>query len=196
MRLYNFFHRELQFVTRKIFCEKEMVQRCIVQSNKQKKIIVLDFGCGEGIFSDIIHTAQYVQYVGVDKDFNSIKFAKKALKYNCCIVANETLCFRNNVFDIVILNNVLHHMTIEKRSLLITEIRRTMNRGALLIVIELVPRREQKGLFFRFITFMEEKFHKISYCDREFLNNFLEAEFKRISCEKLNANFIGCIFSN
>lgn len=189
------FHFGLQFLTRSIQKHKEAIRRFILQHVSGNDIRILDFGCGEGIFSNIFKDRSKIKYIGVDKDFNSISFAKKVYKSNSYVASNENLCFKNSVFDFVILNNVLHHMNQDEVANLILEIKRLMNKKAFLVIIELAPRNRQKGFFFRVVTYAEEKIRGIRYCGKDFFQKFFYKEFKEVYFAKLDRNFVEYVFS-
>lgn len=154
-----------------------------------RNIRILDFGCGEGIFSNIFNNKKEIKYFEVDKGLNFVKFAKIFHNNNNYVVGNENLCFKSMVFDFVILNNVLHHMDYENIPKFLIDLKRIMKKRSFLIIIELAARYQQKGFLFKLITYIEEKFKKINYCNVDFFQNLFLKGFGEVSIEKKGVNF-------
>jgi len=188
-------HHTLQLLTRSIDMEKKTIRDFIFENARNKNINILDFGCGEGIFSDIFENNIKVKYVGADENIKSLFFAKNFYKVNSFVATKENLSFKNNIFDFVILSNVLHHLNEEIVDCLLNEIKRVLKKDSFLVIIELVEPNKQKGFFFRFVTYLEKKIKRIRYRDRIFFESFTTKGFKMYSYESINSNFIKYIFS-
>ncbi|MBZ9577919.1 class I SAM-dependent methyltransferase [Patescibacteria group bacterium] len=193
--LYSFCHYFLQFLTRTIKEEKRQIENSVLQKLETDNNRILDFGCGEGLFSNLFKNGK-VKYFGADRDFDSINFAKKFHKLDSYVACNENLCFKDKMFAFIMLNNVLHHMSQKEVARLASEIKRVMQKKAFLIVIELAQRREQKGPLFRLVTYIENKIKKINYCSEKLLRDVFPGEFRKVYCEKIGKNFIIFIFAN
>ena len=194
MKLNIFLHYILQFLTRSIEEEKRIIRTFILQRGISKNIRILDFGCGEGIFSATFGDANKIKYIGIDRDFNSIKFARELNRSAIFFVNDENICFKIKNFDFILLNNVLHHMTHNEIEILLSEIKRVLKENGVLIVTELAPRDQQKGIFFKIITFFEKKINRINYCCDDFFAGFLKRGFNKIHYSK-SGNFVKYIFT-
>jgi len=161
----------------------------------KKRIKVLDFGCGQGLFSSTLSKEQNIKYIGIDKDFSLISIAKKKYPLLSYIVSNEELCFKNQQLDLVLANNVLHHMTEQQITTFAGSLKNILKEKGMLIIIELVPRNQQKGLLFKGVTFLEEKIKKIIYYKKEDLARILGSEFKNIQTETISLNFIKYLYT-
>jgi len=194
MKLNIFLHYILQFLTRSIEEEKRIIRTFILQRGISKNIRILDFGCGEGIFSATFGDANKIKYIGIDRDFNSIKFARELNRSAIFFVNDENICFKIKNFDFILLNNVLHHMTHNEIEILLSEIKRVLKENGVLIVTELAPRDQQKGIFFKIITFFEKKINRINYCCDDFFAGFLKRGFNKIHYSK-SGNFVKYILT-
>lgn len=137
-------HYIIQFLIRPIGEIKAILRSFVLQHSNKKKIKILDFGCGEGIFSNIFRDEKNISYIGVDKCFDCLHFAKMLYRSNSYIVSSEILSFKNKIFDFIFLNSVLHHMKHNEIDRLLSEIKRVLNEDGFLIVVELISRSQQK----------------------------------------------------
>lgn len=192
---YIFFlsHSLLQVLTRSIKEVKHGIITFIITHTSDSYYNILDFGCGEGLFSDILQDRTNFRYISVDKNYSALDFAKHFSKTNIYIASDENICFKEGLFKIFILNNVLHHMKKSEIIRIVKEARRVMTQDAYLIVIELVQREFQNGLFFKLVTYWEQKIKNIKYCDTEFLNVFLN-DFQMVNSQLLCVNFKMFVF--
>lgn len=190
------FHYFLQFSVRPIKKHKNVIEQIISQfGNAENNFFILDFGCGEGIFSGLFKDNMKIKYIGIDRNFNYINFANKIYKLSTFVAGDENLCFKNRSFDFIILSNTLHHMKNNEISKLLLEIKRVLNEKGFLIILELVSRHLQKGFFFKFITFLEEKFKNINYCDQLLSSKLFHTSFKKIFSITISSNFKIYVFS-
>ena len=166
---------------------------CVLRHAGNRKSSVLDFGCGEGIFSGIFRNEINMTYVEADKNAGYLYFSKRNNKDNLYVISTEKLCFKDNAFDFIILSNVLHHMTQDEISQLLFEIGRILNEEGLIIVTELVPPDQQKWLHCKIITFLEGRLKKIQYFQANALNRFLN-QFTLIEEERVDHNFVQYVF--
>lgn len=96
---------------------------------------VLDLGCGDGLNISILNNMGIKKVVGVDISKKLIKMAKeKNPKTKFYVGSAETLPFRANTFNIVLVDSVLHHlMKYEKPA---KEINRVLKKGGCLCFME------------------------------------------------------------
>lgn len=192
----SIFHVALQFSTRSIKEHKEAIQTFILQHAAWDDGRILDFGCGEGLFSDLAGgDKNKFGYFGVDKDINSLNFAKIINRPASYIAGNERLCFKNMTFNFIILNSVMHHMSQAELQVFISEAKRVMREKAVLIIMELLPRDQQRGFFFRIVTYFEEKIKRIVYRDTNALENLFSGDFEMIFSRKMGDNYKEYIFA-
>ena len=194
-KFFIFFHYALQFISRSITTHKNSIRDCVLRYAGGRKSLALDFGCGEGIFSDIFRNDKNITFVEADNNADLLLFSKCKNKNNSYVVSDERLCFRKSVFDFVILNNVLHHMTQEGIAQLLFEISRILSKTGYLIIMEMVPRDQQKAFHFKIITFVEEKVKKIQYFNPHVLNKFLN-QFTLIEERRIRHNFVQYVFTH
>ncbi len=193
IRLFVLLHFAIQFISRPIIKQRNAIRDSVLQHAGSRRSLVLDFGCGEGIFSDIFRDETNIAYVEVDKSIDFLRFSKSNNKNNSCILSNEKLCFKNCAFDFVILNNVLHHMTYDEISRLLSEVSRTLKGTGFIIIMEMVPLNQQKGIHCKIITFIERKLKKINYFQINILDRFLN-QFTLIEEKRVGDNFIHYVF--
>lgn len=86
-------------------------------SKQQSRLKILDLGCGYKPFKSLFSNDQYI---GVDMSLNS---------YADIIADNQDLPFKNNIFDIIIISEVLEHCENEYK--VIDELRRVAKNKAL-----------------------------------------------------------------
>ncbi len=133
--------------------------------NKKEKI--LDLGCGNGRFSEIV--GNKADYYGVDVSEKLIEIAKE--KYsNRKFVVNEpfALPFKNNFFDKIFCLAVLHHIPSKKfRKDFLREIKRVTKPGGKLIltVWDLNDNSKAKRLLLKYTFFKLIGKSKLDYKD-------------------------------
>lgn len=92
---------------------------------------VLDVGCGNGVISKIISDAFNCKIVGTDiMDYRKIEIDFEPM------TNGDKLPFKDNSFDVVMFNDVLHHMPYETQTVLIKEALRV---GKRVLIFELEP---------------------------------------------------------
>ena len=109
--------------------------KVLIKKLSKGKEKVLDFGCGNGRFSEIFEKDQYI---GVDISFKLIEMAqKKYPEKNFLVIDGLKLPFKDNSFDLVIAIAVFHHLPSKKlRIKVLKEIKRVLkNDGKLLLTV-------------------------------------------------------------
>ncbi|MFH2136991.1 MAG: class I SAM-dependent methyltransferase [Candidatus Omnitrophota bacterium] len=192
--LFLWLHYWLQYLVIPIRKHECFIKNIVNKYARDQRVKVLDFGCGEGVFSKLFLRMANVDYVGYDKNYVCLQFARKFAKDSKFVLGNEQLCIPGEVFDFVLLHNVMHHMNDREVCVLVSELKRILKQGAFVIVVELTIRKNQKGLFFRFVTFWEERLKKIRYCGDSFFSKFFAPHFEEIYSEKISANFLFRLF--
>lgn len=101
---------------------------------KDKGSLILDLGCGTGIYKDAFTNDQIV--IGSDYSFSALKCYKD--KWNQSKLINSDACFiplKSNSIDLIIVFGLIHHLY-SKVDLLLTEIKRVLRKGGLVIIDE------------------------------------------------------------
>jgi len=110
--LYNLINNPLIYRLIQKLMSGTSFRKKIVQKNiKNKKLKILDIGCGPAEILDYIPKCEYYGY---DIDKRSINFARKKYSNNnhhfFCKKFNERELFRLPKFDFIILFGILHHL--------------------------------------------------------------------------------------
>ena len=102
---------------------------------------VLDFGSGPGIMSVF-----FKNYVGIDTDQTRVETATKAFpdkyfaKIDYITAENQHIPFENNTFDMVLLNDCVHHISNHHMYYILHELRRVLKPTGRIVLRE--PNRE------------------------------------------------------
>jgi ubiquinone/menaquinone biosynthesis C-methylase UbiE len=101
------------------------VKEIISQETEVKDLLVLDLGSGEGGTSSILSKENEV--ISIDIKLNRLKKQKKSSSLNKINGNAVTLPFKNDLFDLIILQDVIEHVNgIDK---LLTEVLRVLKKG-------------------------------------------------------------------
>lgn len=112
-----------------------LIEDIILENNTKSLIKILDIGCGGGqLLEEFVKKSNIVVY-GVDISRNPLKIAReKGYKCLLCNVENNNLPFKDKMFNIIILNDLLEHII--NPDILLTEVYRTLkDEGNLIICI-------------------------------------------------------------
>ncbi|WMW21676.1 methyltransferase domain-containing protein [Methanolobus mangrovi] len=102
---------------------------------------VLDLGCGNGRF--LLPLSRKYESVGIDVSATAVHRARSYISKNNskddaqaeCIVSSITsLPFSDNSFDAILCLGVVQHLMQEERKVALSEIRRVMKSGAILVI--------------------------------------------------------------
>jgi len=99
--------------------ETNSTKKFLYQIGKTKNAIIMDFGCGGGTrFLNVLARNDFSRGIGIDISINHLKDAKKlayskqlAHKVDFVLGDVHYLPFRNNIFDFVIIVNILYILT-------------------------------------------------------------------------------------
>lgn len=91
---------------------------------------IIDIGCGIGTYVRQLRRFSDEVY-GVDVDFERVKEGGKALP-NLAVARGEDLPFKENVFDVILLHEVLEHVQDERKTM--KEACRVAKEGGLIII--------------------------------------------------------------
>jgi ubiquinone/menaquinone biosynthesis C-methylase UbiE len=131
-----YYHFFCARVEQKLF--NKSMSSIISTIDKDKRI--LDFGCGPGIMSVFFNN----NYVGVDIDKTRIQYAQKMypektfkqIGFLSNDERNTVIPYPNNYFDIILLNDCVHHISNREMSDIISELFRVLQVGGYIIVRE------------------------------------------------------------
>ena len=98
---------------------------------KQKKIRILDAGCGPG--AALIYLAKFGDVIGVDVSEDALKFARKRGKVRKGDIAN--LPFKSETFDVVVCLDVLYHKWVDTKRAFY-ELKRVLKKGGIFLIRE------------------------------------------------------------
>ncbi len=142
---------------------KIRITHILAPINKHKRVLldvlkninyskVIDYGCGEGIFSDCFSPSKYCGY---DPAVKKITYAKKKFVNREFRSGIPELC----IFDLFFFSNVLHHMNPSQIGSLINEVSRSAKKNAYILILELKPRYQQTSYIYKLILLVEAKIH-------------------------------------
>lgn len=121
--------------------ETNATKKFLYQIEKTNDAIIMDFGCGGGTrFLNILEQSDFSRGVGIDISINHLKDAKKlayskgfAHKLDFVLGDVHYLPFRNNIFDFVIIVNILYILPGLK---CLSRMSSTLKDGAWLLIAE------------------------------------------------------------
>lgn len=99
---------------------------------KEKKVRILDAGCGPGAMLPILQ--RYGDVIGVDISDEALRYAKKRGKVRKGDITN--LDFKENTFDVVLCMDVLYHMWVKDETQALKEFQRVLKKGGVLLLRE------------------------------------------------------------
>jgi len=160
----------------------EKVLKSLSKFCRNKKITILDFGCGLGVY------AQYLEekgcrchYVGCDVDAKSLKSAYRGYSTDYVMCDIQRLPFRKRSAEVVLCSEVLEHLSSPYETL--GDICRTTT-GALIITFP-----EERLLS----TFKDRHPEHVSEIDKESVVNLLiSRKFKLVQISHIFSSFIPC----
>lgn len=145
---------------------------------------ILDIGCGDGIFSEIL-LGKGKQIIGVDLDEIALKEARKRKVYKKLIKCNaKNLPFSSNSFASVLANSSLEH--IENLEPVLKEIYRVLTKGGIFILS--VP-SEKRAKYFIFGE-IENRFFKHLNC---WSGKTWSSSLKRIGFKQASYQYAGSL---
>lgn len=142
----------------------------IKQTEKDIPLLVLDVGCGDGL-SEFYFRKHFPtsRLEGIDVSEESIYEAKaKGISNAGFTVFNGmNIPFQSNVFDLVIVASVLHHIRFDYHLLLVNEIRRVLKMGGRLYLFEHNPVNPMTKYIVKTCEFDKDaKLLKFSYTEK------------------------------
>jgi len=143
------FNIKVQHIIRPIGKHKQIISAALKNVSYSK---MLDYGCGEGVFSSCFIQSKYVGY---DSAVKKITYAKK--KFVNYKFQSEVPDFR--IFDLFFFNLVLHHMSPSQVRTLINQIAKSSKRNTYLMIIEAKPIHQQNNYIYKLILYVESKIH-------------------------------------
>ena len=118
-----------------------------VEQMISKKGIILELGCGEGLFSNFIALSQRKRKViGIEIDEKRVDIANQGLKNTSFIKADATL-YSLPKAETIIMMHLLHHLNSRKKQEeLIKRCSQALKKGGTIIIVEVEPKLSWKYL--------------------------------------------------
>ncbi|MGE4168422.1 MAG: class I SAM-dependent methyltransferase [Candidatus Babeliales bacterium] len=109
----------------------------------QKKIKILDFGCGDGIMTQHVQSLfPHATVYGVDPSPKSVQDAQTkfpSIKFSVNSDSNTKLDFESNSFDLIFTAGTLHHIPFSMHAGYMQELMRIVKAGGSIVIFELNP---------------------------------------------------------
>jgi ubiquinone/menaquinone biosynthesis C-methylase UbiE len=163
--------------------------------DKDKKI--LDFGCGPGIMSVFFSN----NYIGVDIDKTRIQYAQqmypeKTFKQIGFISKEERnyIPYPNNFFDIILLNDCVHHISNTEMNYIIMELYRVLKIGGSIIIRE--PNKDTNLFTYLLTEFTENGNYVRGKEEYKQLFNPLQLVYEKSSNEIIRDYYIFIVKKN
>lgn len=125
---------------------KVMIQRYENTLKLCTNKIVLDAGCGLGWGADIIRR-KAAMIIGIDSDHDTIKFCGENYAYDNVLFQMmdlRNITFHKGIFDVVLLMEVLEHLTLEDGYECISGIVRVLGPDGVLVGTTYIPSTERE----------------------------------------------------
>lgn len=175
----------------------ELVKDLLYESfPRNKKITIIDYGCGNGLLLNFLNIYTIHKYIGYDINAESIQSAKKRyaklLKASFKLIAKDNVpnLGKRNLADAVVLIGVLQYMSEEEKSSFLKKVSLALKKDGILIITCTANHKIYKLLnIYRF--FIPHKF-----IDRMELKSQLKKNGLEIIFEKEKGLIIAPLFSN
>jgi SAM-dependent methyltransferase len=136
---------------------------------QNRDAVILDLGCGRGLFINACRMAGYQNVIGVDISPSNIEYCKKQ-GYECVEQdAQKYLAEHRDVFDVVIWNDMIEHLHKDEIINILISLKSSLRDGGKVIIKTLNAANPYTGVIGRYMDFT----HEISFVDfsmRELLN--------------------------
>jgi ubiquinone/menaquinone biosynthesis C-methylase UbiE len=186
---YHFFYSKIE---QQLFIKS--MDNIISKIDNNKRI--LDFGCGPGVMSVFFNN----NYVGVDIDKRRIQIATemypdKTFK-QIGFLSNEknAIPYPNNYFDIILLNDCVHHINNIEMSYIIRELFRVLQVGGFIIIRE--PNKDTNMFTYLLTEFAENGNYVRGKDEYKQLFNPLELVYEKSSNEVIRDYYIFIVKKN
>lgn len=145
---------------------------------------VLDIGCGNGFLTSDIAKCTTGRVVGIDMNKENIEFARSHFRANNLefVLGDVTAGMQNHCFDVVVMSNVLEHLS--NRVEFLSGVRDTVQPKKLLLRVPMferewmAPLKKELG-----VDYMLDPTHKIEHRQEEFFEELRMAGFQPEYCE-------------
>ena len=173
-------------------------QQHVAPKTRQKRVKVLELGCGTAIISNILSThknngiAKAFEIFSIDYSLNMIKIAKT----RCDFVVQsdmESLPFRESVFDIVYVHSALHHFPFF--SAIMKGVKTILKPSGIFIIQEPCNSNIKKDLFLRSVSFLLRKIGTRVNVDLSRLERIPSDHHGPLSVSKLISHLEECGFA-
>jgi len=139
---------------------------------QNKKISILDLGCGTGICAEIFKNYTKSAYTGVDINERYISSAKRKKILNASFLKKDAVYFlktkQKNPYNIIFINGFLHHLNISEINNILMLCKKNIYKSGIIAGIEPFHHSKQKNLEKIIMSFDRGK------------SIFLKSEWKKI----------------
>lgn len=115
---------------------KRRAKRIVEELDLKNQDKILEVGCGNGYYLNLLNKSELnLTLVGIDNDSRALKDAKKFVKEDrvkLILTDASQLPFKDNIFDAVIISEVIEHVTDEQKVL--SEIYRVLKPKGVLVL--------------------------------------------------------------
>jgi len=139
----------IAYILRPIFKHRRIVRTMLNDIIYSK---ILDYGCGEGLFSNCFVKTKYIGYdpavkkiIQAKKIFSNYKFLSEIPDFH--------------VFDLFFFNSVFHHMKPNEVQIIIENVAKYAKHNSRLMIIELKPIYQQTNFILKLILHLESRIH-------------------------------------
>ncbi|MDA3855190.1 MAG: methyltransferase domain-containing protein [Candidatus Woesearchaeota archaeon] len=170
---------------------------------KDKKLKVLDSGCGDGKYYFFLKNIFKDENIfGVEVSKERIKRChEKGFKNATYIEVNQELPFRNNLFDVIISDQIIEHISKENIPFYLSELRRVLKpKGKIILLTPNYPIKRLYDvtyafLFFRSKGLFDDPTH-VTFFSFKSLRKTLGKYFKNIELISLGGIYYNILFKN
>lgn len=142
----------------------------LLEISGDKPLRFLDLGCGDGTYSAALKKMGY-KVVGMDSSAEALHLARQRGISNCVLASATHLPVRSNIFDRILLMDVLEHLLEPMKTL--SEIYRTLRPHGL-VVLQTPNKRSVITIF------LKDPTHLRIYTEEEVRQLLRSAHFKKI----------------
>lgn len=182
----------------------------------QTPFSLLDLGCGDAsITTQALLNTSISHYKGVDLSETALEIARRNLELIPCektfiqgdisTVVNQLVNQQNHSFDAVMTSFALHHLSLEEKDSVMSQIFHLLKPNGVLIIIDVVrPEKEERDTYIkRYLNHVRQDWSLISSQEYSMIENHISAcdfpETQNILSEialKHNFNRVECLYQD
>ncbi len=105
--------------------------------NQRKELRILELFCGKGECQELLIDNGYINAFGSDLSETLVRQARKDCRIKVCICDSTNIPYKSNVFDLIFINEGLHHLKdYNAIGLCFNEIKRVLKEAGLFVFYE------------------------------------------------------------